>query len=123
MYLRKLRLPPEDPLQEYENEKEQDSFFMRPFSYISKYTVTIPRTAISGLVGEMADQLEEFEDTITRVSPTVQAWTPTGDIFIGCLKGHILKVCKRFVCCKLCASIPVQCICCFYAVWARHFDE
>nr|KAG5692266.1 hypothetical protein BaRGS_007174 [Batillaria attramentaria] len=36
---------------------------------MTKYTVKVPKSAIAGLVGEMADQLTEIQDTTVRVSP------------------------------------------------------
>nr|KAG5714383.1 hypothetical protein BaRGS_018600 [Batillaria attramentaria] len=88
----KVRLPPEDPNQYTEDEKDRDAAGTRASSHMTKYTVKVPKSAIAGLVGEMADQLTEIQDTTVRVSPVSQTWTPTGDIFIGCSRGHLLKV-------------------------------
>ncbi|KAK7477084.1 hypothetical protein BaRGS_00031670, partial [Batillaria attramentaria] len=87
----KVRLPPEDPNQYTEDEKDRDAAGTRASSHMTKYTVKVPKSAIAGLVGEMADQLTEIQDTTVRVSPVSQTWTPTGDIFIGCSRGHLLR--------------------------------
>ncbi|XP_025093863.1 LOW QUALITY PROTEIN: cilia- and flagella-associated protein 43-like [Pomacea canaliculata] len=88
----KVCLPPEDPSVSNDNEKELETNTPRASTKSSKYEVKVPLTAVAGLVGEMADHLQEFLDTTVRVSPVAQAWTPIGDIYISCTSGHLLKV-------------------------------
>ncbi|PVD30534.1 hypothetical protein C0Q70_09802 [Pomacea canaliculata] len=92
MALWKVCLPPEDPSVSNDNEKELETNTPRASTKSSKYEVKVPLTAVAGLVGEMADHLQEFLDTTVRVSPVAQAWTPIGDIYISCTSGHLLKV-------------------------------
>ena len=59
---------------------------------MTRYTVELPKAAIAGLVGERAESLEEIQDTTPRVVPLSHTWSPSGDVFVGCKGGHILKV-------------------------------
>lgn len=88
----KVRLPPEDAAEDTDIDKDRDAAGTRASMNLSKFTVKVPKSAIAGLVGEMADQLHEIQDTTVRMSPVSQAWTPTGDIYIGCTKGQLLKL-------------------------------
>lgn len=88
----KVQLPPEDEFLYSEEEKDCDMTTTRCSTRMSKYTVKVPRTAIAGLTGEMADRLSDIQDTTRRVSPVAQAWTPMGDIFVSGSKGHLIKV-------------------------------
>ena len=85
-----MKLPPEVTL-ELEEEKEGDTG-THCMTHMSQYAIKVPRTAIAGLTGEMADRLHDIQDHTVRVSPVAQAWTPTGDIFISGNKGHLLKI-------------------------------
>ncbi|KAL8576297.1 hypothetical protein ACOMHN_006220 [Nucella lapillus] len=88
----KVPLPPEDEGLCTEEEKDRDMATSRCSTRMSKYTVKVPREAIAGLTGAMAERLGEIQDTVKRVSPVAQAWTPTGDIFVSGNKGHLMKV-------------------------------
>ena len=89
---RRVKLPPEDRSLLTDDEKDFDAASTRCSTRMSRYTVKVPRTAVAGLTGEMADKLHEIQDQTVRVSPVAQAWTPTGDIYISGNKGHLLKV-------------------------------
>ncbi|KAK7108965.1 cilia- and flagella-associated protein 43-like isoform X2 [Littorina saxatilis] len=86
-----VKLPPEDKIMYEEDEKDQ-GVSTRCSTRMSRYTIKVPRTAIAGLIGDMADRLNEIQDETVRVSPVAHAWTPTGDIFVSGDKGHLLKV-------------------------------
>ncbi|XP_067656775.1 cilia- and flagella-associated protein 43-like isoform X1 [Haliotis asinina] len=85
-----VKLPPVDP-NVAEDEKERD-VLTRASTRMTQYTVDLPKAAIAGLVGEMAERLSEIQDQTVRVSPVSQTWTPTGDIYVGCKGGHLLKI-------------------------------
>ncbi|XP_076460305.1 cilia- and flagella-associated protein 43-like [Babylonia areolata] len=88
----KVQLPPEEKSVFVEDEKERDMAGTRCSTRMSKFTVKVPRTAIAGLTGEMADRLGEIQDTTVRASPVAQTWTPTGDLYVSSSKGHLMKV-------------------------------
>ncbi|XP_071090035.1 cilia- and flagella-associated protein 43-like isoform X1 [Haliotis cracherodii] len=85
-----VKLPPEDPNMA-EDEKERD-VLTRASTRMTQYTVDVPKAAIAGLVGEMAERLSEIQDETVRVAPVSQTWTPTGDIYVGCKGGQLLKI-------------------------------
>ncbi|KAL3863237.1 hypothetical protein ACJMK2_005002 [Sinanodonta woodiana] len=86
----KVKLPSADPIEEDE-EKEQDQS-TRTATRMSRYTIAVPKAAIAGLVGDLAEQLDEIQDQTVHVVPVSQAWTPGGDIYIGCKGGQLLKI-------------------------------
>lgn len=59
---------------------------------MSTYTVDVPKAAVAGLIGEKAEQLEDIQDVTPRVTPLCQAWTPAGDVFVGCRGGQLVRV-------------------------------
>ncbi|XP_033756153.1 cilia- and flagella-associated protein 43-like [Pecten maximus] len=87
----KVKLPHEDSSW-WEEEKEKDQSQSRASTRMSRYTVEVPKAAIAGLVGDMDDHLEDIQDRSPRVVPSSTAWTTSGDIYVGCRGGHLLKV-------------------------------
>ena len=61
---------------------------------MTRYTVDVPKAAKAGLVGEMAERLDDIQDEVERVKPVSQAWNAIGDIYIGCQGGQLIKVSK-----------------------------
>lgn len=90
-YHRRVRLPPTDPDAEDEDEIERD-LPTRASTRMTRYTVDVPKAAKAGLVGEMAEKLDDVQDTTDRVKPVSQVWTPIGDLYIGCKGGQLIKV-------------------------------
>ncbi|ESO90244.1 hypothetical protein LOTGIDRAFT_233795 [Lottia gigantea] len=88
----KVRVPVADPSQEIDDEKDQDRSPTRASTRMSRYTVDVPKAAIAGLIGDNTEYLQTIQDKLERCSPVSQAWTPTGDVFIGCQGGQLLKV-------------------------------
>lgn len=84
-------MPPTDPDVEEEDEKERD-IPTRASTRMTRYTVDVPKAAKAGLVGEMAERLDDVQDKTERVKPVSQVWTPIGDLYIGCKGGQLIKV-------------------------------
>ena len=63
---------------------------------MTRYTMEIPKAARAGLVGEMAERLDDIQDSTERVKPVSQVWTPIGDVYIGCAGGQLIKVREIF---------------------------
>ncbi|CAG2236908.1 CFAP43 [Mytilus edulis] len=87
----KVKLPPSEPSIYGDEDKDRDQP-TRASTRMTSYTIDVPRPAIAGLVGEKAEQLEEIQDSTPRVIPLCQAWTPGGDLFIGCKGGQLMRV-------------------------------
>ncbi|XP_052100384.1 cilia- and flagella-associated protein 43-like isoform X4 [Mytilus californianus] len=87
----KVKLPPSEPSIYGDEDKDCDQP-TRASTRMTSYTIDVPRPAIAGLVGEKAEQLEEIQDLTPRVIPLCQAWTPGGDLFIGCRGGQLMRV-------------------------------
>lgn len=68
---------------------------------MSRYTVEVPKAAKAGLVGELAEKLDEVQDETERVKPVCQVWTPIGDLYVGCKGGQLIKVRKQKTLMKL----------------------
>ena len=85
-----MRLPAVDP--EMEEEEDVGRSTTRASTRMSRYTVDVPKAAKAGLVGEMAERLDDIQDTIERVQPVSQVWTPIGDVYVGCKGGQLIKV-------------------------------
>lgn len=85
-------MPPEDSNSLFEDEKDKDNAPTRASTRMTRYTIDVPKAAVAGLVGEMAERLDEIQDLTPRVVPASQAWTPSGDILIGCRGGQLIKV-------------------------------
>lgn len=99
-FCRRVRLPPVDP--ELEEEEERD-IPTRASTRMSRYTVEVPKAAKAGLVGELAERLDDVQDMTERVKPVSQIWTPIGDLYIGCKGGQLIKVLlSKGVCFKSC---------------------
>ncbi|XP_076437884.1 cilia- and flagella-associated protein 43-like [Babylonia areolata] len=80
------------PVEEAVDEKSKISLCFSTSS-MAKFRVTPSTSAIAGLDKEKtADDLSDVLEQIVRVTPRAQTWTPAGDIFVGCEKGHLLKV-------------------------------
>lgn len=78
-----------------EDEEVVDQPPTRASTRMSRYTVDVPKAAKAGLVGEIAERLDDIQDEVVRVKPISQAWSPIGDIYIGCKGGQLIKVCLR----------------------------
>ena len=89
-YFRKIKLPAEDP---YLADELKDDIISRASTRVSRYTVEMPKAAVAGLVGELAEKLDEIQDMTVRVVPVSHTWAPNGDVFIGCKGGQLVKVC------------------------------
>ncbi|XP_050396804.1 cilia- and flagella-associated protein 43 [Patella vulgata] len=87
-----VRIPVADPNCVEDDEKDHDRAPTRASTRMTRYTVELPKTAVAGLVGDNTTYLEHIEDTTVRCSPVSQAWTPSGDIYIGCDGGQLIKV-------------------------------
>lgn len=88
-----MRLPHEDASWW---EEEKDQIPSRSSTRNTRYTVDVPKVAIAGLVGDMDEHLEDLQDHTPRVVPASAAWTTSGDIYIGCNGGQLLRVCIHF---------------------------
>lgn len=89
-------MPAENPSLNFDDEKDRD-IPTRASTRMSRYTVDLPKAAIAGLVGEKAEVLEEIQDTTPRVVPLSHAWSPSGDVFVGCKGGQILRVARLYM--------------------------
>ncbi|KAK3096042.1 hypothetical protein FSP39_022384 [Pinctada imbricata] len=86
----KVKLPAEDP---HLNDDDRDHDIpTRSSTRMTKYTVDMPKAAIAGIVGEKAERLDEIRDITPRAAPLSTAWAPSGDVYIGCKGGHVLRV-------------------------------
>ena len=85
-----MRLPPVDPSEE---EDDLDQPPTRADTRMTRYTVDVPKAAKAGLVGEMAERLDDIQDEVERIKPVSQTWSPIGDLYIGCKGGQLVKVC------------------------------
>ncbi|XP_072177751.1 cilia- and flagella-associated protein 43-like [Diadema setosum] len=58
------------------------------------YDVELDDAAVAGLVGDLAEDFDagRFDENNKKVMPASHCWTPTGDLFCGCLQGQLLKV-------------------------------
>ncbi|XP_078310806.1 cilia- and flagella-associated protein 43-like isoform X4 [Crassostrea virginica] len=92
MLPQKIKLPAENASQNLEEDRDARDVPTRASTRMTRYTVELPKAAIAGLVGERAESLEEIQDTTPRVVPLSHTWSPSGDVFVGCKGGHILKV-------------------------------
>ncbi|XP_052771525.1 cilia- and flagella-associated protein 43-like isoform X3 [Mya arenaria] len=90
-YHRRIRLPAVDPEMEEYDEFDRD-IPTRASTRMTRYTVDVPKAAKAGLVGELAEKLDDIQDETERVKPVSQVWTPIGDLYLGCAGGQILKV-------------------------------
>lgn len=88
---RKIKLPAENPSLNSDEEKDRD-IPTRASTRMTRYTIDLPKAAIAGLVGERAEALDEVQDTTPRVVPLSHTWSPSGDVYVGCQGGQILKV-------------------------------
>jgi hypothetical protein len=84
-------LPPTDPDADDEDEYVRE-VPTRASTRMTRYTVDVPKAAKAGLVGELAERLDDIQDKTDRVKPVSQVWTPIGDLYIGCKGGQLLKV-------------------------------
>ncbi|XP_052225547.1 cilia- and flagella-associated protein 43-like isoform X5 [Dreissena polymorpha] len=87
----RVRLPPADRDAEEITENERD-IPTRASTRMTRYTIDVPKAAKAGLVGELAEKLDEIQDETERVKPVSQVWTPIGDLYIGCAGGQIIKI-------------------------------
>lgn len=87
-----MKLPPSEPTVHGDEDKDRDQAPTRASTRMTSYTVDAPKPAVAGLVGEKAEQLEEIQDLTPRVVPLSHAWTPAGDVFIGCQGGQLVRV-------------------------------
>lgn len=63
-----------------------------------KLELDLSPSAIAGLVEPEAQLFEDYRDSRLKCVPVSHAWTPAGDLLIGCEQGQLLKVC---ILCKL----------------------
>nr|XP_034327595.1 cilia- and flagella-associated protein 43 isoform X6 [Crassostrea gigas] len=91
MLPQKIKLPAENPSLNSDEEKDRD-IPTRASTRMTRYTIDLPKAAIAGLVGERAEALDEVQDTTPRVVPLSHTWSPSGDVYVGCQGGQILKV-------------------------------
>ena len=84
-------MPPTDPDADEEDDLDRE-IPTRASTRMTRYTVDVPKAAKAGLVGEMAERLDDIQDKMDRVKPVSQVWTPIGDLYIGCKGGQLLKV-------------------------------
>lgn len=57
-----------------------------------KMYTDMPISAIAGLQGADAEKFREYQLEKERLVPVTHCWTPTGDIYVGCLGGQLLKI-------------------------------
>lgn len=91
IFTRKIKLPAENPSLNSEEDKDRD-IPTRASTRMTRYTIDLPKAAIAGLVGERAEALDDVQDTTPRVVPLSHTWSPSGDVYVGCQGGQILKV-------------------------------
>lgn len=83
----------------------------------SKTFLTVPKYAIAGLVGPLAESFEEDFFGESRMQVVTCCWTPNGNLYCGCAEGQIVLVHieEQFI--KVLLSIadklasPIQCLC------------
>ncbi|ELU02415.1 hypothetical protein CAPTEDRAFT_160880 [Capitella teleta] len=68
----------------------------RTSTRLSKATVDLPRSSIAGVIGRDADRFQEYEDSMNRCKPVCHCWTPSGDVYVGCAGGQLLRVSAHF---------------------------
>lgn len=95
-YFRKVKLPASEPSLYGDEDKDRDQAPTRTSTRMTSYTVDVPKAAVAGLIGEKAEELEEIQDVTPRVTPLCQAWTPAGDLFVGCRGGQLIRVSSDF---------------------------
>ncbi|XP_033885994.1 cilia- and flagella-associated protein 43 isoform X1 [Acipenser ruthenus] len=61
-------------------------------SNLSYYGPPMPISAMSGLVGEMAETFVPKEAVKKQLHPTSFCWTSTTDLYVGCEEGHLMLV-------------------------------
>ncbi|KAJ3609888.1 hypothetical protein NHX12_021982 [Muraenolepis orangiensis] len=52
----------------------------------------MPRSAIAGLPGDIADRLLSQEGVAPRLAPVAVCWTPSAELYVGCRQGYLLLV-------------------------------
>lgn len=57
-----------------------------------KLELDLSPSAIAGLMEPEAETFEDYRDDRLKVTPVSQAWTPAGDVLIGCMNGQLLRV-------------------------------
>ncbi|CAH1784594.1 unnamed protein product [Owenia fusiformis] len=72
-------------------EKERDVMTRASTRMSRAAALDLPKAAIAGLVGELAEDFEGF-DNAAKVVPTSHVWSPNGDVIIGCKGGQLLKL-------------------------------
>ncbi|XP_064629915.1 cilia- and flagella-associated protein 43-like isoform X2 [Lineus longissimus] len=88
-----IRLPSVTmPTLAVEEKDRDDGMPTRASTRLSRVTVDLPKAAIAGLVGQMAEEYEELEDQSPRVRPLSHCWDAMGDVYIGCEGGQLIKI-------------------------------
>jgi len=82
----KLFLGDKSGAQTEENTSHNETAAMTQLEY------DLSPSAIAGLFEPDAAEFEDFKDTRVHCKPISQAWTPAGDLLIGCQQGQLLKV-------------------------------
>lgn len=59
---------------------------------IHKLEYQLTPSAIAGLLEPEAERFEDYKYSGMKCQPKSHAWTPAGDIYIGCENGQLLKV-------------------------------
>lgn len=61
-----------------------------------KLELYLTPSAIAGLIDPQAEKFESYKDPRLKCVPASHAWTPAGDILIGCTQGQLLRVSLGF---------------------------
>ncbi|KAM8859660.1 cilia- and flagella-associated protein 43 isoform 2-T2 [Spinachia spinachia] len=56
------------------------------------FGLEMPPSAVSGLVGEKAESILTKLCTKARLTPSAICWTPTSELYVGCVEGFLLLV-------------------------------
>ncbi|XP_037321813.2 cilia- and flagella-associated protein 43 isoform X1 [Pungitius pungitius] len=59
---------------------------------LPNYGLEMPLSAISGLMGEKAESILTKLCTKARLTPSAIGWTPTSELYVGCVEGFLLRV-------------------------------
>ncbi|XP_064602614.1 cilia- and flagella-associated protein 43-like isoform X2 [Liolophura sinensis] len=79
------------PGSENQVERERNNT-TRTSTRMTNFTVDVPKAAKAGLVGSIAERLDQLQDNTERMIPVSHAWGPKGDLYVGCRGGQLLLV-------------------------------
>ena len=74
------------------NMAEDSASYRHDTMAMHKLELDLSPSAIAGLMEPEAERFENYRDPRLKCVAVSQAWTPSGDLLIGCEQGQLLKV-------------------------------